>query len=705
MAGAPLLPRALRDAWAHEELPAWLQAELSEAGARRFSDLSVSAISPGKSLSERGKALLVWHVKSRLAEIQDLPAVSDLNLQVSVDFIPWTTRTRNAVRSAVWKRQLPASPLDWTLLRIRDFMAIPNLGPGSYLDFACTLEASTAADVHSQSEVDVEAPGSTEAEVIEIESWMRFVSHSDPRFREHLPLGGETLAELVESFVSEVGGDAREKGAQLREAVIRSRFTAEKVSALSLERAIEDYVGRLTGLKGDRLARMLDRLQMSGQSRVYTLEEVASRLGITRERARQLQLKFDSRISRHPVYLPQLDAALQILEAEAPVDAETASRVLRDRGISDGPFHPQSLLSTASRLGRRVSLILQEIAGQSIVVVEARARLNIEVERESSRLAYQGGVFRPDSVVSALRLRGTTAGSEEVKAVLNQLSEYEELAGGWFWHRGRMGSYVEVTAAGMLGFVSEIDVGSIRVGLGKGLRWRTTSGRMSAPWIPVPPPREALASFFQAHPSFVQVGSSVRLAPGARVSTRVTPTELKLADLFRESPTGILDRARVIDLAARQDVSPSSTALAMTYSPYLENLGGGIWTLRGLKPDPVAIAELRRQLATRTPVRRITDFGWREDGQLHFSCVLPKYTEGLVLSAPATIVRYIAARTFAFRQDGADLRVDEGGIVGGYKRWLRSAGADEGDVATFVFDLIGGSAVVELVPRGYQEED
>lgn len=170
---------------------------------------------------------------------------------------------------------------------------------------------------------------------------------------------------------------------------------------------------------------MLDRLQMSGQSRVYTLEEVASRLGITRERARQLQLKFDSRISRHPVYLPQLDAALQILEAEAPVDAETASRVLRDRGISDGPFHPQSLLSTASRLGRRVSLILQEIAGQSIVVVEARARLNIEVERESSRLAYQGGVFRPDSVVSALRLRGTTAGSEEVKAVLNQLSEYE----------------------------------------------------------------------------------------------------------------------------------------------------------------------------------------------------------------------------------------------------------------------------------------
>lgn len=129
MAGAPLLPRALRDAWAHEELPAWLQAELSEAGARRFSDLSVSAISPGKSLSERGKALLVWHVKSRLAEIQDLPAVSDLNLQVSVDFIPWTTRTRNAVRSAVWKRQLPASPLDWTLLRIRDFMAIPNLGP------------------------------------------------------------------------------------------------------------------------------------------------------------------------------------------------------------------------------------------------------------------------------------------------------------------------------------------------------------------------------------------------------------------------------------------------------------------------------------------------------------------------------------------------------------------------------------------------
>lgn len=253
MAGAPLLPRALRDAWAHEELPAWLQAELSEAGARRFSDLSVSAISPGKSLSERGKALLVWHVKSRLAEIQDLPAVSDLNLQVSVDFIPWTTRTRNAVRSAVWKRQLPASPLDWTLLRIRDFMAIPNLGPGSYLDFACTLEASTAADVHSQSEVDVEAPGSTEAEVIEIESWMRFVSHSDPRFREHLPLGGETLAELVESFVSEVGGDAREKGAQLREAVIRSRFTAEKVSALSLERAIEDYVGRLTGLKGDRL--------------------------------------------------------------------------------------------------------------------------------------------------------------------------------------------------------------------------------------------------------------------------------------------------------------------------------------------------------------------------------------------------------------------------------------------------------------------
>lgn len=705
VAGAPLLPAALREAWSDEELPSWLEAELSDAGVSRLGDLSATALASGKVLSERGKALLAWMVKSRLPEIQDLPAVSGIQSQFSVDFIPWTTRTRNAIRSAVWQKRLPASPSEWGGLRIRDFMTIPNLGPASYLDFACTLEAAASSASSETRIAEAEAAAQPVVEPVEIEPWMRLVSHSDPRFRDNLPVGIQTLAQMAESLMVDVGADAAEESNRLRDVVFRARLTADRIASQPLEVALAEYVGSLTGLKGDRLSGVLDRLQMSGQPRSFTLEEVAMRLGITRERARQLQLKFDSRISRHPVFLPQLDAALELLEAASPIDADSAARLLRDRGITESPFHPQSVLRTAARLGRPVSLVLQEVAGQTILTVEAGARLAIAVEREASRLSYQGGVFRAESIVSALRTSGVTADADEVRTILDELSEYEALADAWYWHRGQPGSFVEVTTAGMLSLVAEMDVGTIREGLGRGLRWRTTSGRMSAVWIPVPPPREALESYFQAHPSFVRDGSSVRMAPGARVGVRVTPTEATIASIIRESPTGLLDRSRIVDLAARRGVSPSSTALAMTYSPYLENLGGGIWTLRGIRPDPVAVAELRRQLSGRTPVKRVTDYGWRSDGRLYFSCVLPKYTEGLVLSAPATIVRYIGARNFDFPQDDSELRVDASGIVGGYKRWLRQVGADEGDVATFVFDLVSGRAVVELVPQGYSEEE
>ena len=71
---------------------------------------------------------------------------------------------------------------------------------------------------------------------------------------------------------------------------------------------------------------MVDRLGWNGSPPI-TLEEAGQRLGITRERLRQLQERVTNRLKEisFPAYMPALDEALQLLRDKSPLSISDAS--------------------------------------------------------------------------------------------------------------------------------------------------------------------------------------------------------------------------------------------------------------------------------------------------------------------------------------------------------------------------------------------
>lgn len=142
-------------------------------------------------------------------------------------------------------------------------------------------------------------------------------------------------------------------------------------------------------------------------------------------------------------------------------------------------------------------------------------------------------------------------------------------------------------------------------------------------------------------------------------------------------------------------------SLYLTYSPVIVHLGTDIWTLRGLRVDPVAVEALRQANALRQKEKRLLDHGWTTDGQLWVATRLPSAHSGSsAFAMPGAIKRYLAGRQFTLKDDdGIDhgsMRVNDEGSFYGFGSFLRQRGADEGDILIAEFDLNGGTALLRL---------
>jgi len=138
---------------------------------------------------------------------------------------------------------------------------------------------------------------------------------------------------------------------------------------MPLEAALRQYVEALfysrVGSHGRRSAGGQTRVEALiarfglGVRPPRTLEGAASIAGITRERVRQLQVRLQSVRPPHPVYIPQLDRALQLVSDLGAVPASTAEQHLADREVSANAFHPESLLAAATCCGREAGFSIE----------------------------------------------------------------------------------------------------------------------------------------------------------------------------------------------------------------------------------------------------------------------------------------------------------------------------------------------------------
>lgn len=687
--------------WSTEAVPEWVTLELGLARDATFSALDVAAWLRCRhdELPESVQKFLINVIAMRRVSIANLQVfVRPWPRSLDPSLLPWSNRTRNCLRNAGLLSDIPRL----SNMSFGDLLSIPALGAASVLDFACAAEAAFMPTRQGLRE-GVPACDDPAAQLLEaIDAvWSGQISNQDPRFSDLLPPGHLTISERLEQLTAEPE-DPPLAEMQLARSLVAVRERLSRLSQAPLDVALADFVERLTRHSGVRLQALLRRLGCVGEQPA-TLEEAASALGVTRERMRQIQMRFTDRLPNHPIFMPQLDEAIRAVRQAAPIGVDRAAELLQAKGISSRPFHPKSLLAVAEFCGRPQPFELESSVGLPRVIVEQRLEFERAALSVACRQAGASGATNVQEVATELASRGhSNADHEKVRRLLNDCQEIEFLNEDWLWHKAGIPdrNRLRNVTRKMLSVTSPIPVGEIREGVHRHYKIRRTRGMGS--WLLVTPPRAVLQEFYRVHPEFsIDASGSVGSVGQLEYASELNSTERVLFEVLRSSPACLLDRTSLARSCSELGMNPNTFSQYLTASPVIAHVGTDMWSLRGTRLDATAVEALREANAARPNEKRIIDHGWTERGDLWLAARLPELPSHFVLGIPTAIRRFVVGREFPATDESGTaagtIRVNAEGTSYGYNPFLARRGADADDILLISFRLSEGASTLRLI--------
>ena len=705
---APLLPLSLRKLWADETLPWWVGRELSLTDPANIGQLDATAVPPAGA-PDRIRNFLALLVHSRIQRIRSIIVLDHpWPGQLAADQVPWKLRTRNCLLKTHLADRLPDLPR----ITFGDLFDVPGMGALSVLDFACTLEAvlnSIAVQPAEGIEDDLSAAVSDVLTSALDEPWSDWVSGRDVRFADLLPTPNGTVTERIDALTSNAGASSADLGALAR-AVIGIRSRIEVLARMPLEEELRAYVQETFGLRDRRLPAMMARLHLDGSAAGKTQDEAGAMAGgITRQRIQQLEVKGMRRHPPHPIVMPQLDRALEALLLRAPIDVGSASELLVTQGISREPFHPASIISAAKFCGRAPTLEIRRMYGKELVAAIAPdSEVVARVVQTARRQAGQAGASSVSQVAEALARARIEVTEARIGELLRTYGGADFLDDEWFCFQGATHDVVGHLSRKMLSVTTPLTVTSLRDGIKRYFRFRRSSGGRFL-YLPAVPPRNVLSGYYKAHPDFaIGEDGSVRSVTPLDYRSELGGVEMVMVTVLKSAPSRVLDRVSLTNACVERGVNVNTLWTLATYSPVMEHLGTGLWTLRGTIVDPTVVESFRKENALRPRERRVLDHGWLPSGELWLAIRIPAYWDLYVFPVPADIGRLLAGRDFSGTNSTGSfrgtLRVQEGNRMNGVHAFLRGTGADEDDIVLFRFDLVQGTVIVSVVDDDALEE-
>src|SRR5262249_9588828 len=140
------------------------------------------------------------------------------------------------------------------------------------------------------------------------------------------------------------------------------------------------------------------------------------------------------RIPSHPVFMPPLDKAINLLIERAPLDPEQAAHLLVAEGISSRPFDPQSLCSVAKACGRNLPFEIEEHRGRSRIVTKSHAKHANSIISIAYRQAGASGATNIAEVTAEATSNNIEITEKEVREILQLFSDVQFLEDEWFWY-------------------------------------------------------------------------------------------------------------------------------------------------------------------------------------------------------------------------------------------------------------------------------
>jgi len=468
---------------------------------------------------------------------------------------------------------------------------------------------------------------------------------------------------------------------------------------MPLEKCLFNLLNNIPKLSKERSKVLSYRFGFQGKA-PETLAEVGVRIGVTRERIRQIEKKIIDRLPKSTIYMPQLEKAINLLEDVAPISVDDSMQRLINAGLTEVNFHPKSIIAAGKFCHIETSLKVQSIRKQVLVTAKTEEKVARRLFTLALRKAGASGATDIEEVLDQAQSEKLEFEQERAIRLLKNMKEIVWLNDNWFWvpsipaTRNRLRN---VTRR-MLSVAAPIHIKKLRSGARRMARFRNSSNN----WDIRIPPISTMRVLFESHPEFViDEKGYVSSTKALDYQQELGESESILVDIIRSTPTSLLDRKTLRKESIKRGINPNTFEMLLTYSPIIEHVELNIWTLRGLEVDPTQVEAIRDANSLKPTEKRVTSFEWTNEGHVSISVRVPETPPpSFVFLAPAGVNRFVSAKEYDVKsprevQDRKIKILDAGNVIGS-GAILRRLGADEGDVANFIFDYINKTVVIDI---------
>lgn len=404
------------------------------------------------------------------------------------------------------------------------------------------------------------------------------------------------------------------------------------------------------------------------EERIPTLAEVASRFGVTRERARQVVSSVQASIAglAAAVGTPRLDEALTSLEADGVLELEALNRRLVEKGLLEEG-------GSVRRVALAAHFLDKETHGSRLVLDGAKGEpVSPEVASCARRVARRYGVVGLAELSVLLQQRDVSLEFEALGEAVRRLPASEQLddRGGWFWtadcESGSPALNHGIRKA--LSVCDSVPLTELHQALSG---HRRLSGRL--------PPFEVFAAVCARLEWLRVAGDTVRAEPTLSPEDVMVGDELAVVDLLRSHGPAMQVRD-LWALASLQGMGRVSFWSCLHNSPAITRVGPSVYAPIGARIPAPSLMHLEEQV----PPRNATVMkGWGRRPDIVWA--MYRLTRSAIgqgrLTVPAAIRATMELEYTAKSVDDrviGTITVDEGRVFSRLSPLLRRLGAEPG---------------------------
>lgn len=427
------------------------------------------------------------------------------------------------------------------------------------------------------------------------------------------------------------------------------------------------------------------------RGRTLTLEEIAVRHGITRERTRQITQRRDDLLRSSNLWLPQLTAVVAVIESAGGALPEPD---LVKRAAACGVYLDSSVLpylESISALGLiprvaysdRAKLWVSESGVAEWLSADRVSELQKRVKRQVAQVLHDTGCIPVSLLATASRFGVRHALS------LAQLSHVRFRRGsGYLLPVVPADSTMLRWVEQMLAVTPELTLDDIAAGLRRGkIVRRRQRARLEVP------PLDVLRELLIASGRFIVGPETVQAAHPKAPTAVLSPTEQVVVAAI-EARGNVASWSQIIEAATAAGCAEATAALALS-EPFIARKTSGIYALRGrpIAPEVLRAAMRERAASRRECVKRVVVYEGGTRARVVYR--LTRFTSNGVLPVPGKL-RKLATTTWRARVPGGrELQVHmRKGFISPLRRWFKSDNLQVGDLIVADFDI--ANAVINL---------